>query len=188
MSQPILSVETQTSIYNCLCMLLLDCFRGTKYSMYKNHAPPPQPCFFVNFTIHQSVSTSSKANFSFKPTLSNNHVQSILFSEAQLETISFFLPNLLSPLDPNNPSLSTASCSQFYPYEIHSLPLTLTSSQTEWIYQNANVIILLSYLNPISLSPINIRINPNSLTRLIKPFVTWHSLILWLPTLPSSCL
>lgn len=114
MSQPKLSVETQTSIYNCLCMLLLDCFRGTKYSMYENHAPPPHMllCEFHHPPI--SLYIIKNSNFSFKPTLSNNHVQTILFSEAQLETISFFLPNLLSPLDPNNPLL-TASCSQSYP-------------------------------------------------------------------------
>lgn len=170
-------------------MPLLDCFRSTKHGMYKKPCPTTPAMLLCEFH-HPPISLYiiKNTNFSFKPTLSNNHEQSILFSEARLETLSFFLPNLLSPLDPNNPSLSTASCSQSYPYEIHSLPLTLTSSQTEWIYQNANVIILLSYLNPISLSPINIRINPNSLTRLIKPFVTWHSLILWLLSLPSSCL
>ena len=95
MSQPKLSVETQTSIYNCLCMLLLDCFRGTKYSMYENHAPPPHMllCEFHHPPI--SLYIIKNSNFSFKPTLSNNHVQTILFSEAQLETISFF-PHLFS--------------------------------------------------------------------------------------------
>ena len=94
MSQPKLSVETQTSIYNCLCMLLLDCFRGTKYSMYENHAPPPHMllCEFHHPPI--SLYIIKNSNFSFKPTLSNNHVQTILFAEAQLETISFFLPGL----------------------------------------------------------------------------------------------
>lgn len=131
MSQPKLSVETQTSIYNCLCMPLLDCFRSTKHGMYKKPCPTTPAMLLCEFH-HPPISLYiiKNTNFSFKPTLSNNHVQSILFSEARLETL-FFLPNLLSPLDPNNPSLSTASCSQSYPYEIHSLPLTLTSSQTE---------------------------------------------------------
>ena len=88
MSQPKLSVETQTSIYNCLCMPVLDCFRSTKHGMYKKPCPTTPamvPCEFHHPPI--SLYIIKNTDLSFKPTLSNNRVQSILFSEAQLETL-----------------------------------------------------------------------------------------------------
>ena len=91
MSQPKLSVETQTSIYNCLCMPVLDCFRSTKHGMYKKPCPTTPAMVLCEFH-HPPISLYiiKNTNLSFKPTLSNNRVQSILFSEAQLETLSFF--------------------------------------------------------------------------------------------------
>ena len=88
MSQPKLSVETQTSIYNCLCMPLLDCFRSTKHGMYKKPCPTTPAMLLCEFH-HPPISLYiiKNTNLSFKPTLSNNHVQSILFSEARLETL-----------------------------------------------------------------------------------------------------
>lgn len=68
------------------CTSLFDCFTATNLNVDKSHIFMPRHpglllsyCFFVNFTIHCSVPTSSKnTSFSFKLTLSNNHVQSIL--------------------------------------------------------------------------------------------------------------
>ena len=115
------------------CTPRFDCFTATNLNMDKSHihAPPPRPAPFLMLLCEfhhppPSVSTSSEnTSFSFKLTLSNNHVQSILPLETCLET--FLPPNPLSPLDPNNHSLSVASCSRSFPFEIHSLLLTLTS-------------------------------------------------------------
>ena len=103
----------------------------------------PNASLSANFAINHSVpnSVSRDDSFSFNPTFKWPPCTTCL------KPIAAFPPYPLSPLDPNNHQFSIASCSQSFAFEIHSLSLTLTSQQTEWIYQNANLIILPSYLN-----------------------------------------